>query len=216
MDDLIADLFKNPLRGIGLPAYIENIGDIGSISLIILGVIILSIVVFLITERKKKVEAEYDDFNSIPISNPDRKLAQYEKTSPSGKSEMRRAAVMRPSMDAVNKTASENIRIPLNEPMQIQVMISGLKAAEEFLFYLPVPAGTQRMGVKQLLYGNGKIWIRELDFTDFLLRRDRKTGNLLYNDRDDKWRVWNPLEEICIKGRSKQDWVMQFRMIRAK
>ncbi|MDR1558125.1 MAG: hypothetical protein LBS84_00245 [Clostridiales bacterium] len=218
MADLITGLFQNPLKGLGLPVFIENLGGIGLISFIIIGAIILSVIIFVFKERKKTAETEYEDldYESIPISEPLKELARYKKTALEEKTETGRSTIVRPSMEIVNKAFSESVRIPLNEPMQIQVMIFGLKAAKEFLFFLPVPSGTQKMGIKQLLYGNGKTWVRDLDFKDFIIRRDRKTGNLLYSDADGKWRVWNPLEEIHRKGKAEREWVTQFRLIRGK
>ena len=180
--DLITGLFENPLKGLGLPEYIEILGIFGSIPLLVLSAFLLIVIVFKVNERHKKANDE--------------------------------AQITRPSMEVVNKAYPVHKRIPLNEPMHIQVMVSGLKAANEFLFFLPVPAGAQKKRIKQLLLENGKTWAYDLDFKDFYIRRDRKTGNLMFRNRHNKWRIWKPLWEIQKKGKSDQDWVMQFRLVR--
>ena len=120
-------------------------------------------------------------------------------------------------MEVLEKITRVDHHIPLNEPMQIQVMISGIKAANEFLFYLPVPSGTKKIGIKKLLTVNGKTWIRNLRFDDAVIHRDRKTGNLMVNDGQIKWRVWHPLQDIQKNGKiGQQDWVLQFRLIMRK
>ena len=120
----------------------------------------------------------------------------------------------RPPLDVVEKVMRVEKHIPLNEPMRIQVMISGYKAAKEFMFEMLVPPGTKPTGIKKMLYINGKTWVQDIDLNDMFIRRERKTGNLMVKDGPSKWRVWHPFQDIQKKGRVRQqDWVMRFRLI---
>jgi len=120
----------------------------------------------------------------------------------------------RPSFEVIERVTHVEAYIPLNSPMQIQVMVSGYKAAKEFLFYLSVPSGIRKIGIKKMLYINGKTWVHNLSFIDFDIRRDRKTGNLLVKDGYKEWRVWHPYYDIRRNGeKEEQDWILQFKLV---
>jgi len=199
-------LFNNPFKGFNLPSYIYNISYLTPY--LIFGVLLLLFIIVIF-------------YGHSTNSNKGNKKRQRRAVSKSEKTVSKKQikqtfADNRPSLEVIEKITHVERHMPLNEPMQIQVMISGYKAAKEFLFYMNVPSGTKKIGIKKMLYINGKTWARDLYFGDFTIRREKKTGNLMVRDVNKEWRVWHPLHDIQKNGRKERDWVMQFKLMDAK
>ena len=203
MKDITA-YFDNFLKNFLLPA-MENPGNI--VPYILIALLLLASFILVVNSRQNTTvkNKRKKKSKNKPIKKPRKAALKQRKTQYSAEN--------RPSPEVIDKITRVDKRIPLNEPMQIQVTISGYKAAREFLFYLPIPPGTKKIGIKKMLYINGKTWARDLSFDDFIIYRDRKTGSVMLNNGQGKWRVWHPLQDIQKKGRIEHDWVMRFRLI---
>ncbi|MDR1913396.1 MAG: hypothetical protein LBQ68_02790 [Clostridiales bacterium] len=178
----LSALYEKPFAGTGLPQPIKDLDYLGIFLILLIIAIACAAIVFLLDiTNKKSLNEETSEAPPIPIKA----------------SSVRPAAVKTPPAATNTDT-----------PIHIQVMLRNIKMADDNLFYIQIPGGSQEMTLRQLL--SDRKWTRTLDLKDLSVRRQPKNGTL--EIWLGKWREWTPLEDVRIN--TPEGGIIQFRYVR--